>query len=89
MVTQPILTKKRFQETDHVGVVYHHLGYDTTPGSFMTGAQKWGKVLAHAYLRANSVLRRANGFRMSKIDVKPHSLPIPSLMCHLFPEFKE
>ena len=44
----------------------------------MRGAQKWGKVLVRAYLRANSVLRRANVFGMSKIDVNPHSLPMPS-----------
>ena len=82
-------TKKRFKETDRVGVVCHHLGHDTTPGGFMRGAQKWGKCLARAYLRANSVLRRANAFGMSKIDIKPHSLPMPSLICHLFPKFKE
>ena len=83
-------TKKIFQETDRVEVVCHHLGYpDTTPGGFMRGAQKWGNVLSHAYLHANSVLRQANGFGKSKIDVKPHSLPIPSLICHLFPKFKE
>ena len=82
-------TEKRFQETDHLGVVCHHLEYDTASGGFVRRAQKWGKVLARAFLRANSILRRANGFRMSKIDVKPHFLPIPTLICHLFPKFKE
>ena len=38
-----------------------------------------GKVLARAFLRANSVLRRANGFGMPKIEVKPHFLPTPTL----------
>ena len=81
-------TKKRLKGTDRVGVVCHHLGYDTTPGGFVRGAKKWDKVLACAYLRANSVLHRANAFGMSKIDVKPHSLPMPSLICHLFPKIQ-
>ena len=37
-------TKKRFQETDRLGVVCYHLGYDTVPGGFVRGAQKWGKI---------------------------------------------
>ena len=80
---------KRFQETDRLGVVCHHLGYDTAPGGFVRGAQKWGKIFARAFLRANSILRRANFFGMSKIDVKPYSLPITTLISHLFPKFRE
>ena len=59
-------TEKRFQKTDRLGVVCHHLEYDTAPGGFVRGAQKWDKALARAFLRANSILRRANGFKMSK-----------------------
>ena len=71
------------------GVVCHHLGYDTAPGGFVRGAQRWGKIFARAFLRANSILRRANFFGMSKIDVKPYSLPITTLISHLFPKFRE
>ena len=81
--------EKRFQETDRLGVVCHHLGYDTAPGGFVRGAQKWGKIFARAFLRANSILRRANFFGMSKIDVKPYSLPTTTLISHLFPKFRE
>ena len=82
-------TEKRFQETDRLGVVCHHLGYDTAPGSFVRGAQKWGKIFARAFLRANSILRRANSFGMSKIDVKPYSLTTTTLISHSFPKFRE
>ena len=61
-------TEKSFQETDRLGVVCHHLGYDTYPRGFVRGAQKWGKILFRAFLRANSVLRHANGFGMPKLD---------------------
>ena len=82
-------TEKRFQETDRLGVIYHHLGYDTAPRGLVRGAQKWGKIFACAFLRANSDLRHTNGFGMSKIDVKPYSLPISTLISHLFPKFEE
>ena len=82
-------TENRFEEIDRMGVVGHHLGYNTAPGGFVRGAKEWGKVLARAFLRANSVLYRANGFGMSKLYVKPHSLLTPSLICHLFRKFEE
>ena len=82
-------TEKRFEEINYLGVICHHLGYDTALRGLMRGAQKWGKILARAFLRANSVLRHANGFGMSKIDVKPHSLPISTLICSLPPKFDE
>ena len=59
------------------------------PQALREGGSKWGKVLARASLRANSVLRWANDFRMPKIDVKLHSLPIPALICYLFSKFEE
>ena len=46
-------TEKRFQETDNLGVFCYHLGYDTAPRGFVRRVQKWGKVLARAFLRAN------------------------------------
>ena len=64
-------------------------GVRNCPRGFVRGAQKWGKILACAFLRANSVLRRANDLRMSKIDVNPNSLPIPILICYLFSKFEE
>ena len=82
-------TEKRFQETDRLAVVCDHLGYDTTPGGFVRGAQGWGKLLGRLFLRANSVLRGANSFGMSKIDVKLPFFPISTFICHLFPKFKE
>ena len=42
-------TEKIFQENGRLRVVCHHLGCDTTPGGFMRGAQKWGKILARAF----------------------------------------
>ena len=59
------------------------------PQGLREGVQKCGKVLAHAFLCANSVLRWANDFGMPKIDVKPHFLPIPTLICYLFSIFEE
>ena len=82
-------TEKRFKETDRLGVICHHLGYDTAPRGLVTGAQKWGKIFARAFSRANSDLRHTNGFGMSKIDVKPHSLPISTLISQLFPKLEE
>ena len=83
------MDRKRFQETDHLGVFWRHLGYDTAPRGFMSGVEKLDKVLARAFSRSNSVLRRANDFGMPKIDVKPHSLPTPTLICYLFSKFEE
>ena len=34
-----------------------------------------------AILGRNSDLRGVNDFGMSKLDVKPHSLPIPTIIC--------
>ena len=82
-------TEKRFQENGRLRAVCHHLGCDTAPGGFVRGAQKWGKILARAFLCANSVLRRANDSGMSKIDVKPYSLPFPILICNLSPKLEE
>ena len=82
-------TEKRFQKNGHLRVVCHNLGCDTTPGGFVRGAQKWGKILARSFLCANSVFRRANGFGMSKIDVKPYFLSIPTLICNLSPKLEE
>ena len=82
-------TEKRFQENGRLRVVCHHLGCDTAPWGFVREAQKWGKILAHAFLCANFVLRRANDFGMCKIDVKPYSLPFPTLICNLFPKLEE
>ena len=59
-------TQKRFQENGRLRVVCHHLACDTAPGGFVRGAEKLGKILACAVLCANSVLRRANDFGMSK-----------------------
>ena len=59
-------TEKRFQENGHLRVVCHHLGCDTAPGGFVRGAQKWGRILAHGFLCANSVLRRAKRLRHVK-----------------------
>ena len=81
-------TEKSFQETDRLGVVCHHLGYDTYLRGFVRGAQIWVKFCPAPFC-ANSVLRHANGFGMPKIDVKLHSLPIPTLISHLFPKFEE
>ena len=36
-----------------------------------------------------AALRWVNGFGMSKFDVKPHSLPIATIICNLFPKFEE
>ena len=85
----PLKDGKKIQETNVLGVICRHLGYDTAPSGFLTGAQKWGKVLARAFLRVNSVLRRAKDFRMPKIEINPHSLPIPTLICYLFSKFEE
>ena len=82
-------TEKRFQENGRLRVVCHHLGCDTAPGGFVRGAQKWRKILARTFLFTNSVLRRANDFGMSKIDVKSYSLPIPTLICNLSPKLEE
>ena len=82
-------TEKRFQENDHLGVFCCHVGYDSVPRGFVKGTQKWGKVLGRAFLHANSVLRRANYFGMPKIDVKSHSLPIPTLLRYSFSKFEE
>ena len=82
-------TEKRFQENGRQRVVCHHLRFDTAPGGFVRGAQKWGNILAHAFLCANSVLRRANGFGMSKIDIKPYSLPMPTFICNLSPKLEK
>ena len=53
------------------------------PYGLREGVQKWGKVLARDFLRANSFLRRTNDIGMRKIDVKPHSLPIPAIFFYL------
>ena len=82
-------TEKRFQETDRLGVICHHLGYDTAPRGLVREAQKWGKIFARAFSRANSDLRHTDGFGMSKIDVKPYSLPIPTFSCSLSLKFKK
>ena len=82
-------TEKRFQKHGCLGVVCHHFGYDTAPRGLVRGAQIWGKILARAFLRANSVLRHANGFGMSKINVKPYSLPKATFICNLSPKFEE
>ena len=82
-------TEKRFQENGRLGAVCHHLGCDAAPGGSVRGAQKWGKNFARAFLGAKSVLHRANDFGMSKIDVKPHSLPIPTFICNLSPKLEE
>ena len=42
-----------------------------------------------AILGCNSDLRWVNDLGMSKFDVKPHSLPIPTIICNLFPKFEE
>ena len=42
-----------------------------------------------AILGCNSDLRGVNDLGMSKFDVKPHSLPIPTIICNLFPKFEE
>ena len=41
-----------------------------------------------AILGRNSYLRGVNDLGMSKFDVKPHSLPIPAIICNLFPKFE-
>ena len=38
-------TEKRFQETDRLGVVCHHLGYDTASGGFARGLKNRVKFL--------------------------------------------
>ena len=38
-------TEERFQETDRLGVVCHHLGYDTAPGGFVGGLKNGVKFL--------------------------------------------
>ena len=40
-------------------------------------------------LRRNSVLRGVNDLGMSKFGVKPHSLPIATIICNLFLKFEE
>ena len=40
-----------------------------------------------AILRGNSVLRGVNGHGLSKFDVRPYTLPIPAIICDLFPKF--
>ena len=89
MVTQPILKRKKISRDRLSGSCLPPFGVRYCPWGLHEGVQKWDKVLARAFLRPNSVLRRANGFGMSKIDVKPHVLPIPTFICHLFAKFKE
>ena len=40
-------------------------------------------------LRRNSFLRWVKDLCMSKFDAKLHSLPIPTIICKLFPKFEE
>ena len=82
-------TEKIFQENGRLRVVCHHLRVRYCLWGLRERAQKWGKNWARAFLCANSVLRRANDFGMSKIDVKPYSLPIPTLICNLSPKLEE
>ena len=42
-----------------------------------------------AILGRNSDLRWVNDLGMSKFSLKPYSLPIPTIICNLFPKFEE
>ena len=74
MVTQAISKRKKIFDRQPISESY----------------KKWGKVLARAFLRGNSVLCGVTGFgRMSRFDVKPQSLPISTIICNLFPKFDQ
>ena len=42
-----------------------------------------------AILGRNSDLRWVNDLDVSKFSLKPYSLPIPTIICNLFPKFEE
>ena len=89
MFTEPIKGRKKISRDRPSGSLLPPFWVRYCPQWHRDGGSKMGKVLAHAFLHANSVLRRAKDFRMPKIDVNPHSLPITTLSCYLFSKFEE
>ena len=49
----------------------------------------WQSDWLFIILRRNSVLRVVNDLGIAKFDIKPDSLPFPTIICNLFPKFGE